>query len=272
MTTRLLVATVGLAAALFGQDIEGIPQMDWDGAGPRPTIEGDLLRAGYGLSEQALLTALHDSRPAVRSLAVQKIAEEGWKDAIPSILNALSSETALGTRLWLANGLSKLGNEKGTQDIVETCNTQTLPADFRLTAAAFALESHNLECNGVVIEALHSALDHETGLTPEREMNRVSFIYSLLDGRLTEFLDRSTEIRRCLEESIVAGPKDSLKQYRDGVRIAAINALATFGDSGSLEKLRRALPSETGATMQQRIRASIEKLEEKADSGGTGGH
>jgi HEAT repeat protein len=270
MRLSFIVAAVIAAAPLCSQTIEGIPQMDWDGVGPLPTIEGDLQRAGHASTEEALVAALRDPRPTVRSLAAQKIAKEGWKDAAPSVLSAFSSEKALGTRLWLANALAKLGEGKGVEEIVRTCNTATLPVDFRLAAAQFALESRSAGCNDMVIDALYTALGHETGLQPEREMNEVGYIYSMLNGRAAQFKERSAEIRQRLEESLADNLEDSLASYRATLRMAAANALATFGDSGSLEKLRQALAAETNHAVQQRMRAAVEQLEKTEKGSGAG--
>jgi hypothetical protein len=225
-----------------------------DGVWYIPTIERDLGRAGYPLTEEALVAALRDPRARVRSLAVEKLAKDGRRGAVPSIMSAFSVENDLGARLWMAYGLAKLGEEKGAVEIANTCKAGG-PIGLRLTAASLAMTLGKAGCNDAVVEILRSLVNHETGLPPQREGSELSYIYSLLNGRSAEFKPRSGEIRGFLE--------GSLTDSRDAVRMFAANTLGTFGNAGSLEKLRQALAMETVATVRARLAANVAELEER---------
>lgn len=261
MRIRSVVLAFAGAVVLCAQTFEGIPQMElefWDGIWHIPTIERDLERAGYALTKEALVAALHDPRARVRSLAVEKLAKDGRRDAVPSIMSAFSVENDLGTRLWMANALAKLGEEKGAAEVLNTCRAGG-PIGLRLTAASLAMTLGKAGCNGAVFEILRSLVNHETGLPPEREGSELRYIYSLLNGRSAEFKQWSGEICGFLE--------GSLTDSRDAVRMFAANTLGTFADAGSLEKLRQALAAETVATVRARMAASVAELEERARPG-----
>ena len=262
---------MAFAALLGGQTIQGIPQgelrLHKDGLEYMSTIEEDLGRAGYALTEKALVAGLRDPSPRVRSLAAEKIAREDWKDAVSSIMNALSVENDLGTQLWMANALARLGEQRGVGEILGICNGTAGPVDFRLTAAQFALELHNSGCDDMIADTLRSFANHETGLPPAREEGVLCFAYAMLDGRGIEFKRRSPEIRQYLEWSLM--------DNRDDVKMAAVNALGTLGDGGSVAKLRQALAAEAGMrdgrpdkTVKLRIQAVIKQLEAKEEQPG----
>ncbi|MGA7860160.1 MAG: hypothetical protein WCA11_19645, partial [Terracidiphilus sp.] len=59
---------------------------------PRPLAEALRSHGVTDLSEKSLLAALKNSDPAVRSLAANKLAEDGYADAGPSIEAALTDE------------------------------------------------------------------------------------------------------------------------------------------------------------------------------------
>ena len=85
MRIRSVLLAFAGAVVLCAQTFEGIPQMELefrDGVWYIPTIERDLGRAGYPLTEEALVAALRDPRARVRSLAVEKLAKDGRRVAV----------------------------------------------------------------------------------------------------------------------------------------------------------------------------------------------
>ena len=102
MRIRSVLLAFAGAVVLCAQTFEGIPQMELefrDGVWYIPTIERDLGRAGYPLTEEALVAALRDPRARVRSLAVEKLAKDGRRGAVPQRRTARRAEFGISRQL-----------------------------------------------------------------------------------------------------------------------------------------------------------------------------
>ncbi|MGA3213177.1 MAG: hypothetical protein ABSD20_17885 [Terriglobales bacterium] len=157
---RACLALFCLAAtALFGQTDEGFPDLipEQRGGVTNPaTIEGALQLHGYALTKESLLRGLRDANAQVRSMAAGQLAKQAVGEAVPSILEALSSEKAIGTRVWMANALVKLGVQSGTADLRGVCESTTASNFPRLVAAADLLEAGDAACRDQVIDMVRA--------------------------------------------------------------------------------------------------------------------
>ncbi len=99
MNRILIRLAVILAAAA---SCEGAQRLDGCGATPSPdgwvhapsveTLDRNLERAGYTFTRDSLLSALHDPRPDVRSLAAGKLGRDGETGSIMALVEALRVE------------------------------------------------------------------------------------------------------------------------------------------------------------------------------------
>jgi len=113
-STIVLLAVAPLAAS--AQRLDGCPE-DFGRPGvhfvDHPTdAETDqrLKESGYMLTNDSLLSALHDLRPDVRSLAAGKLSTGGQAGALSAITQAWSAEKDQCTKTKMDDALSKIGS------------------------------------------------------------------------------------------------------------------------------------------------------------------
>jgi|ERR1017187_2823719 HEAT repeat protein len=261
---RLCLALFSLAAGagLFGQTDEGFPDLipeQRGGVQYMPTVERALALHGYALTRESLLRGLRDANAQVRSMAADELAKQGDKEAVPSILEALSSEKAIGTRVLMANALVKLGAETGTVELRAICESAGGSYNARLVAAGDLLRAGDPTCRDQVIDIVRSISTLE-GATRE---SLLIYCFSLFTGRNAPmFQPKAAEIREVAT---------TLLRDRDrGVRMSASNALGQHGDATSLRELQEAAEAETDNVTRVRMLANAKTLEDKGRSATSG--
>lgn len=254
---RLYLALFSLAAAavLFGQTDEGFPELipeQRGGVTYPPTIEGALQLHGYALAKESLLRGLLDANAQVRSMAAGELAKQGEKEAAPLILDALSSEKAIGTRVWMANALVELGLQSGIAELRAVCEPATASNFPRLVAAADLLEAGDATCRDQVVDMVRTM----SGLGAGAREDTLQVGLSVIGRFEPMFQPKAAEVRE-LATTL-------LRDSRRGVRMAAGNTLGRFGDATSLAVLQEAAAAETSDIARARILANIKILQDKA--------
>ena len=217
------------------------------------TLEHLLTYYSVALDDAGLNGALRDRRADVRSMAADELAKRGGKEAIPWLAAALSSETAVGTRLHLADSLAQLGDPQGMAVLETLCKSggQSDPvaeATVRLHASLFLQQRHKT-CNSCVIDLLRT-LDR-----PEapREFGLRATALSLTSDLESATPEQATAIRE------IAGRW--LADEDDNVRRQASAALVLYGDGDSYHKLKAALAVERDSMTHTCMQEELRKME-----------
>jgi hypothetical protein len=98
-------------------------------SGPLPTFGELLRRHNIELTQSALIAALKNPDPEVRDLAAQKLAEDKATEAIPAIMQALSSEKVPQTRMNVAFALAVMGESVGFDTLEDNCKNSNAAAE-----------------------------------------------------------------------------------------------------------------------------------------------
>jgi HEAT repeat protein len=261
---RINVLTLGilLAADLLaqgeGMQPEGFPDIGDPcciaGGVPR-TIEQMLERRGVQLTVQALVNALLDPRPVVRSLAAEKLAQDKEKDAVPAIVEAFSRETAAGTREIMADALASLGESQGFETLRSICSASASAPYLKLAAAQSALRLHDESCVDSLLGLIRSE-QASSPWSPARD-NIVHVGLSGLGG--FEF----HHLTGAQEDEIRAIATGGLASTAAEVRLAAARAMAKFGDAASVPVLQKAVGTEQDQFNRPRMLEALKLLEDR---------
>jgi HEAT repeat protein len=255
---RFFVAAFSLivTASLFAQTDEGFPELMHEQRGNvvyTATTGRALELHGYALTRESLMRALRDTNAQVRSMAAGELARQGDKEAVPAMLEALSSEKAIGTRVWMANALAKLGVAEGTSELRLICESGTASYYPRLVAAGYLLDAEDATCRDQAIDIVRSISNLE-GATRE---SLLVYGFSLFTGRNAPmFQPKAAEIRE-LATTL-------LRDKERGVRMSASNALGEHGDATSLAALQEAAEVEADNVTRDRMLANVKILQDKA--------
>ncbi|HTS55132.1 MAG TPA: HEAT repeat domain-containing protein [Burkholderiales bacterium] len=249
------LSSLVVATGLLGQT-DGFPELmheQRDNKVYTVTTGRALELHGYALTRESLVRALRDPDAQVRSMAADELAKRGDKEAAPSILEALSSEKAIGTRVWMANALLKLGVAEGTSELRAICGPTTASYYPRLVAAGDLLGAGDATCRDQVIDMVRSMSTLESTL---RESLLV-YGLTLFTGRFAPmFQPKAAEVRE-VATTLLA---DKVR----GVRMAASNALGEHGDAASLQALQEAAEAETEDVVRVRMLTNVKILQDKA--------
>jgi HEAT repeat protein len=249
---------VGLQAQSDYMEPEGSPDLGdpcciADGI-PR-TTEQMLERRGIQLTVQAVVNALLDPRPVVRSLAAAKLALDKEKDAIPAIVEAFSRETAAGTREFMADALASLGEAQGFETLRGMCSAGDSPRMLKLAAVRSLIRLHDESCVDSLLGLMH-AEESSPPWTPARD--------STLNAELSEF---SVYQFHQLSESQVNEIRNIAARCLAGrsaeVRLTAARVLAKFGDAASIPLLRKAIDAEQDSFNRPRMLDALTALQDK---------
>jgi hypothetical protein len=137
MKTKSLYLLLGCAGGL----ITHAAQTTAVNGEPVPDMNERTLEQKYHITpnKEGLLGALRHERGEVRSFAASKLANDGHKDAIPSILAALAVEPVEGVKINLAIDAGRLGAEDGMKALKSMCEDQNWSPGLRMSAAQGAL-------------------------------------------------------------------------------------------------------------------------------------
>jgi HEAT repeat protein len=206
------------------------------------TIEESLQRHDIALTRTALLDALRSSDAEVRWLAAQKLANDGAKDTVPSILEALTAEKVAETRVNIAYAVAQLGAQKGFATLKGTCDNPAIRADVRMVAATYMLNLHHEDCLSDVMTILQSRADPDSS---------VQALYLL------------PRFQQVSEDYLLKAILDALVSGTPAVRIAASNALGTVGNPSAIPFLQNAITKEQDEAVRFQMRTDLHKLEQK---------
>jgi hypothetical protein len=96
------------------------------GGGPLRPLADSLRAKGIELTEPALISALRNPDPEVRSLAAMKLGEDHDSDAVPAVETALADEKVLKARIEISMALWSLHDPKGAASLREMCEDASL--------------------------------------------------------------------------------------------------------------------------------------------------
>ena len=215
-----------------------------------PIFDGEkILNEKYHtpLTKDALLSALPDELPAVRSLAASKLAFAGEKDSIPFILAALARERIPVARIGFAYAAAELGAQDGVVALRGMCGDPGWSRARRMEAANMMVAVHNEDCLGDVLDVLRSRDESQTV-----DEGAISALCVLLRHNHVP-APELPEVRRLAAVY--------LKSDNDATRVYASDVLGKFGDPSSAEDLRRALVVEHEENVQVAITTALKSLE-----------
>jgi HEAT repeat protein len=213
--------------------------------GRRPTIEETLRGHNIQLTRPGLTEALHNADPEVRSLAAQKLAQDGAKDTISAISKALADEKVPETRTSLALALATLGDDQGLKALQDICRDPNMQPYNRLEAARFMIQHGQQEaCLTTVVELLDRG-------TPDSRQTAAWIVPQLRDLSAE---DSARVLQAALRALTANAPQ---------VRSAASHALSTLKDSSVIPHLRAALASEQDQGVRSQMQTDLDKLEKE---------
>ena len=217
--------------------------------GSRPeTIAEALKRHHVALTRSSLVAALQNSDPEVRGLAAAQLAEEKATEAVPDIVQALTSEHAPLTRVNIAFALARLGNEKGVITLESACHESETVAGVRMTAAMCMVNFlHRNACFADVLDVLDSRNDDQAG----NRMQALSLAPSFKG--LSE-----DESQRLLAAAI-----DNLRDTTVVVRISASDALVRLGDASAVPYLQQAVSLEQDDVVRNALEDALKRLQQQ---------
>jgi len=190
------------------------------------TAKEALLRRHIGITQPSLVLALRSPDPKVRELAAQVLAEEGAKDAIPSIMEALKAETVPANQVNIAFFLAQLGEGTGRATLKDTCDDPAEPGWIRMLAATDMRYLHDDYCLPAVMDALRSEDD------PDSRIQALSLV--------PDFHHLSEENSQKIFDLVVG----ALADQAPGVRMNASYTLGRLGNVAAIPYLQEALAKE----------------------------
>jgi hypothetical protein len=128
---------------------------------PVPDMDDHTLWAKYHIppTTDAWMGALRHERAEVRVLAAMRLASVGYKEAVPSILAAMSSDPLPGARVNQAAAAARLGSQDGVAALERMCQNSGWSPGMRMMAAYTALIVGSEGCLGEVLDVLRSRED-----------------------------------------------------------------------------------------------------------------
>ncbi|MGA1981253.1 MAG: HEAT repeat domain-containing protein [Acidobacteriaceae bacterium] len=214
----------------------------WLAGTPTPPVEtfaDGLTRHHIPLTETALIAALANSDPEVRSLAAAQLAAMDDHQALPAIIDALEAESDIQVQVNLAGAATWLDSRRALEKLQQLCQNQNVPATARLDAARYVSNKDLPTCFSVVEQVEQSAQDADI---------RILALEAAVNYR--------GQADRAQALAISA-----LGDLDPTVRIAAVEALQALHATGAVDTLARALPTEGDITVREHMREAIRALQ-----------
>ncbi len=218
------------------------------------TLDHLLTYYGVPLDEASLRRALRDPRADVRSMAVDKLANDRGKEAIPWLAEALSTERAAGTRLSLAMALGQLGDERGVAALESLCMSGDQPDAARDVSVRYRATNN--------LWTLHRSASVLCSIDLLRDLDRPGAPHGF--GLRAAAMSLITVLDSLSEKQISTVREISERWIFDedaAVRRIASRAVEMYGDAGSPQKLRAALPLEKDPMVRNAMEAELKRLE-----------
>jgi HEAT repeat protein len=192
-----------------------------------------LQQHGVLKSEVSSRYALHDDDSQIRYLAAWQLADEGAKDSIPDIAEALDVETDPWARVFIACSLVELADDRGIEALQRDCDDSTLPLEVRVEVADYLLVLKQPSCPEVVAEAF-----------PASEVVMMHFY--------EEAPRQYAAIRALVLNS------DDL-----GVKMAALTVIGNVRDFAAIPDLQAAIANESDYFVEHEMELLVEDLQNR---------
>jgi HEAT repeat protein len=241
---RLAILTAG--ALLMMNGASALAQVAplaprWLAGTPPPPVEtfsAGLQRHGIGLTESALLEALHNPDGEVRSLAAAQLASMDDHPALKEIVRAFQDERDPQVQVNLAGAASWLGSRLAIEQLEMSCKDVNVPSTARLDAARYVSHKQLATCFSAVRQIAQT--DQDATVRVQAVMAAVSY-RGQADGA------RTIAVR-------------ALKDVDPTVRIAGADALVALRATSEVGSLESALPGEGDETAREHLREAVRVL------------
>jgi HEAT repeat protein len=238
---HLIVLLVVVPASIVSQDKQPL-RLD---NGRLPTLAENLKRHNIATTPQALKEALRNPNAEIRYLAALKLAEDGAKDAIPSLQSTLGAEKDHQAHLNISLALAQLGDSKGFDALQATCNDNHEDAGRRMIAARYMLDLDRQGCSSAVIDQLRSGVDAESRI------------------QAMDLLPRFQNISQDDQQKILNLLVVNLSDSTPAVRIAASEALGSQGGVAAVPYLQAAVAREKDDTVRSAMQSDLQTLQDR---------
>ncbi len=213
----------------------------WLAGTPTPPVEtfaDGLTRHHIDLTETALLAALANPDPEVRSLAAAQLAAMDDRPALPAIIDALEAESDLQVQVNLAGAATWLDSRRALDKLQQLCQNLNVPATTRLDAARYVSNKDLPTCFSAVEQVEQSARHADL---------RILALQSAANYRGQGARAQALAV-------------SALTDMDPTVRIAAAQTLQSLRATGAADTLRRALLAEGDDTVREYLREAIRAL------------
>jgi HEAT repeat protein len=225
----------------MGQDRQ-LPRHD---NGRLTTLAESLKRHNIGTTPQALKDALRNPDAEIRYLAALKLAENGDKEAIPTLQSTLGAEKDPQAHLNISFALAQLGDKKGFDALRETCSDNREDANRRMIATRYMLDLQHQSCLGSVIDQIRPGIDAESRIQAMELLNR--------------FQNVTQDDQQKILKLLVVNLSDSMPE----VRVAASEALGSQGGAAAVPYLQSALTREKDESVRSAMQSSLQLLQDQ---------
>jgi HEAT repeat protein len=200
---------------------------------------------GIGLSHASFVAALHNQDPPVRSQAANVLAENRDPEAAQLIEGALASERDPQTMVDLASVLMGMGDETGTNRLVEICTSDSL-SNQTVTYAIFhlVLRGAGAQCIDKLIERLKY---------PGKVDSAVEMIARLGQLYRVASPEQKTQFLTTLQPYLIDTNFET--------RMAASRALAQTASPSASNSIKAALQRETDPIVRSSMQSDLHTLE-----------
>jgi HEAT repeat protein len=209
------------------------------------TIDEALQSHHIGLDKPALVKALRDQNPDVRSLAAQKLAELNATETVPAILDSMAAEKKPAIHVNIAFALAQLGEPRGFDALQDTCRDPGTRPDLRVLAARYMGDLHHDDpaCRSALVDILQSQADADSRVQAA--------------SLLPRFQDLSPEE----SQKILQGVLKALEAPEPAVRLAASHALGQMGNKSAIPQLQIAIVNEGDRTVRSQMQLDLQELQ-----------
>jgi HEAT repeat protein len=241
---RLAILTAG--ALLMMNGASALAQVAplaprWLAGTPPPPVEtfsAGLQRHGIGLTESALLEALHNPDGEVRSLAAAQLASMDDHPALKEIVTAFQDERDPQVQVNLAGAATWLGSRLGLQQLEMMCKDVNVPSTARLDAARYVSNKNLPTCFPAVREIAQT--EQDASIRAQAVLAAYSY--------------------RGESDGTVAVAVKALTDVDPGVRIAGADTLRWLRATNETSALDHALRNEGDETAREHLRDALRVL------------
>ena len=238
---------VGSLACAFALAFAVVPAVQVGGS-PLTSLADALRAKGIDLSRPSLLAALHNSDPAVRGLAANKLAENHDAEALPAIKEALSVEKDPRARINFGLALRTLHDPGGLTVLHSICVDRSSSIDT-IVAVVQELSIMNESSEPCVKPILTFLNTHNDSESRARSLNALPDLYPWVTPVLAE------KILRML--------LDMLSDPDPYVRMQTAQSLVQIGLPSSAGPIRAQMLRETDLNIRDSLQTALDMLVRK---------